>query len=162
MLACSSPKLFAAGRVLHRRMAPWHPPCALCSLIFSSLDPETNLSLEVWFAFPLSFQPLSRPSASDFPLPTLHNWSAFLSESLLCAVVKVRALTFALASACGSRESQFSSGVCFAVSFPMNPENDTGSSSQDFLTAVLFDALCVSCVTHSLSVHTRRFPAFSR
>ena len=38
MLACSSPKLFAAGRVLHRRMAPWHPPCALCSLIFSSLS----------------------------------------------------------------------------------------------------------------------------
>ena len=37
-LACSSPKLFAAGRVLHRRMAPWHPPCALCSLIFSSLS----------------------------------------------------------------------------------------------------------------------------
>ena len=32
--ACSSPKLFAASRVLHRRLAPWHPPCALCSLIF--------------------------------------------------------------------------------------------------------------------------------
>ena len=36
-LACSSPKLFAACRVLRRRLAPWHPPCALCSLIFSSL-----------------------------------------------------------------------------------------------------------------------------
>ena len=23
-------------------MVPWHPPCALISLIFSSLDPETN------------------------------------------------------------------------------------------------------------------------
>ena len=41
-LICSSPQLIAADRVLHRRMVPWHPPCALCSLIFSSLDPETN------------------------------------------------------------------------------------------------------------------------
>ena len=37
ILACSSPWLFAAGRVLLRRLAPWHPPCALIRLIFSSL-----------------------------------------------------------------------------------------------------------------------------
>ena len=36
-LACSSPWLFAACRVLLRRLAPWHPPCALIRLIFSSL-----------------------------------------------------------------------------------------------------------------------------
>ena len=42
MPACGSPLLFAACHVLHRRMVPGHPPCALCSLIFSSLDPETN------------------------------------------------------------------------------------------------------------------------
>ena len=37
ILACSSPWLFAACRVLLRRLAPGHPPCALIRLIFSSL-----------------------------------------------------------------------------------------------------------------------------
>ena len=37
MPACGSPWLFAACHVLLRRMVPWHPPCALISLIFSSL-----------------------------------------------------------------------------------------------------------------------------
>ena len=32
MLACSSPNLFAAYRVLHRLSMPRHPPYALCSL----------------------------------------------------------------------------------------------------------------------------------
>ena len=45
MPACGSPGLFAACHVLLRRMVPGHPPCALCSLIFSSLDPETNCLL---------------------------------------------------------------------------------------------------------------------
>ena len=41
-------------------MVPWHPPCALISLIFSSLDPETNccyfevVLVEFLFRFPLS------------------------------------------------------------------------------------------------------------
>ena len=161
MLACSSPKLFAAGRVLHRRMAPWHPPCALCSLIFSSLDPETNLSLEVWFA-----------SGLRLPLPTLHNWSAFLFQNHFSVQLsRCGALILSLSVL---PESQFSSGFCFAVSFPLNPENDTGSCPQElsaclafawhasFNSSFSFDALCVFCVTHSLSVHTRRFPAFSR
>ena len=43
--ACGSPWLFAACHVLLRRMVPWHPPCALISLIFSSLRPETNCFL---------------------------------------------------------------------------------------------------------------------
>ena len=51
IFACNSPQLFAAYHVLLRRMVPWHPPCALCSLIFSSLDPETN-----WSCFFLLFQ----------------------------------------------------------------------------------------------------------
>ena len=33
MSACDSPQLFAAGRVLLRRLVPWHPPCALLRLI---------------------------------------------------------------------------------------------------------------------------------
>ena len=105
------------------------------------------MSLEVWFASclraSLASACVSLPTLR-FPLSTtgLH----FFSESLLCAVVKVRV--------------QFPSGVRFAVSFPMNPENDTGSSPQVFLQQqFLFDAVRL-CVTHSLSVHTRRFPAF--
>ena len=35
MLAYSSPRHFAVGRVLHRLPAPRHPPYALCSLTFS-------------------------------------------------------------------------------------------------------------------------------
>ena len=31
---CASPRLFAAYRVLHRQLAPRHPPCALSSLTF--------------------------------------------------------------------------------------------------------------------------------
>ena len=34
MLTCSSPWLFAACYVLRRQSVPWHPPCALISLIF--------------------------------------------------------------------------------------------------------------------------------
>jgi hypothetical protein len=34
-LMCSSPKLFAAYRVLHRLLMPRHSPCALISLTFS-------------------------------------------------------------------------------------------------------------------------------
>ena len=57
--ACGSPLLFAACHVLLRRMVPGHPPCALCSLISSSLDPETNCSVKYLFypklVFPESF-----------------------------------------------------------------------------------------------------------
>ena len=35
MLTCSSPWLFAACHVLRRQSVPWHPPCALISLICS-------------------------------------------------------------------------------------------------------------------------------
>ena len=73
-------------------MVPGHPPCALCSLIFSSLDPETNCflpsnspsssdsdSFKLQLAFPLPFVfpsglPLVRPSV---PIP-------FRGLNLLC------------------------------------------------------------------------------
>ena len=38
MLICSSPKLFAACRVLHRLLMPRHSPCALSSLTSSNCD----------------------------------------------------------------------------------------------------------------------------
>ena len=83
MPACRSPLLFAACHVLLRRMVPGHPPCALCSLIFSSLDPETNCffftssaSASPPFGFPASRirslpAPLLRlaPLSIRFPLP---------------------------------------------------------------------------------------------
>jgi hypothetical protein len=31
-VVCTSPRLIAAYRVLHRLLVPRHPPCALCSL----------------------------------------------------------------------------------------------------------------------------------
>ena len=50
---CGSPQLFAAYHVLLRRSVPWHPPCALLSLIFL----KTNLLLYfASFAF-ASFRP---------------------------------------------------------------------------------------------------------
>ena len=48
-------------------MVPGHPPCALCSLIFSSYDPETNCSVKLFY-------------------PKL----VFLNLVFRCAVVKVR------------------------------------------------------------------------
>ena len=43
ILACSSPWLFAAYRVLHRLLAPRHPPYALSSLTFQLLRTLTFL-----------------------------------------------------------------------------------------------------------------------
>ena len=78
MSACDSPQLFAAGRVLLRRLVPWHPPCALLRLI-SLLRPTFG-----------DLPPLRLP-ASRLLLPTLTG----LRLSLLpCAVVKMRRRTF--------------------------------------------------------------------
>ena len=69
-LACSSPQLIAACYVLLRQSVPWHPPCALISLIYflASLCfrresllihiPSTSLRLVCfWFSLSLcSFQ----------------------------------------------------------------------------------------------------------
>ena len=43
ILACSSPWLFAAYRVLHRLLAPRHPPYALSSLTLQLLRTKTFL-----------------------------------------------------------------------------------------------------------------------
>lgn len=49
--ACGSPWLFAACHVLLRRMVPWHPPCALISLIFSSLFVLRPIVLSLLYHF---------------------------------------------------------------------------------------------------------------
>ena len=63
MPACGSPQLIAACHVLLRRMVPGHPPCALCSLILSSL--------------------ILRPIVLFYLSPSgLCNWSFFLNFCL--------------------------------------------------------------------------------
>ena len=66
-LAYSSPWLIAVSRVLHRRMAPWHPPCALIRLIFSSLF-LLRPTLSVWLS--LSASALSRLASRSFHYPS--------------------------------------------------------------------------------------------
>ena len=64
-------------------MVPWHPPCALISLIFSSLDPETNWSTsycEIRFPLPRFLVSASSPHYSV---------ATGLFKIILCAVVKV-------------------------------------------------------------------------
>ncbi len=79
MPACGSARLFAACHVFHRRMVPGHPPCALISLIFSSLDPETNCR----YFLRMSFRSFRRSTP-------LLRFATGLSLNLLCAVVKVQ------------------------------------------------------------------------
>src|SRR5262245_62014590 len=40
--ACGSPKLIAANHVLHRLLAPRHPPCALSSLTITTLGGDAR------------------------------------------------------------------------------------------------------------------------
>ena len=68
MSACDSPQLFAAGRVLLRRLVPWHPPCALLRLI-SLLRPTFG-----------DLPPLRLPASRL--LFTYFDWSSTLFSSL--------------------------------------------------------------------------------
>ena len=72
--ACGSPWLFAACHVLLRRMVPGHPPCALCSLIFSSLFFLRPIDSSGSFDPSGFFLPLIRPSGL-----TSCNWPSFLN-----------------------------------------------------------------------------------
>ena len=62
-------------------MVPWHPPCALISLIFSSLDPETNCCY-----FEVVLVDSTFVSSAITPYC---NWPLL---NLSCAVVKVQAV----------------------------------------------------------------------
>ena len=66
MSARDSPKLFAACHVLHRLLAPRHPPRALCSLTPFSSWPGT---------------PVSRTGDRDDPLTTRRNRSSSIAET---------------------------------------------------------------------------------
>ena len=56
-LVCSSPRLFAADRVLHRLLAPRHSPCALSSLTIGMQE----LTMARPFANALPTVPLPNP-----------------------------------------------------------------------------------------------------
>ena len=65
ILICSSPRLFAAYRVLHRLLVPRHSPCALCSLtihIAAALFVPESYARSLSFAFVafVPFLPLRR------------------------------------------------------------------------------------------------------
>ena len=122
-------------------MVPWHPPCALISLIFSSLDPETNclfyLRMEAFLlhTFALCSQPRHY---------SVSNWPFF--ESFSVQLSRCR---------CSFRPSlsavRYSSGT--------NPENDTEPSTlriNSFRDAVRLLSThplrCLTCMTFMLAL----------
>ena len=78
-LICSSPKLIAACRVLHRLLMPRHSPCALLSLTFR----RRNLRFTPWLNHqPHPFRSASFSSFDSNPL-TLGFESRFQKRSLV-------------------------------------------------------------------------------
>ena len=75
-------------------MVPGHPPCALISLIFSSLDPETNCFVKSLYVFIFRLAAFRLPHFR-FPITPFCNWP-FLESFLCCAVVKVHPLAYFL------------------------------------------------------------------
>ena len=88
-LVSSSPKLFAAYHVLHRLLAPRHPPCALRSLTFAlslapaslETDAQTLLSL-LLFDFQRPDGQLALPGRTRALLPVEHNGIEPLTSAL--------------------------------------------------------------------------------
>ena len=120
MPACGSPWLFAACHVLLRRMVPWHPPCALISLIFSSL----------FVLRPIVFLCFTTYLASSFRLP-LSSFATGLFRSnlfLLCSCQGARRVSHFVPPS-SRKDSPRVSRVRYSV-FRPNPENDTELKTQ--------------------------------
>ena len=79
--ACGFPWLFAAYRVLHRLLAPRHPPYALSSLTYSVCTKELAFLVFLVFSFKIAFL----RGACIF----ITNIQVFFCFSLLCEVFKV-------------------------------------------------------------------------
>ena len=92
MLICSSPKLFAACRVLHRLLMPRHSPCALFSLTYvrvSSLRSVSRLRGKLHIRFlPLPSQIETRfnllGTRKALPLSLKLVWSLIIAVLELC------------------------------------------------------------------------------
>jgi hypothetical protein len=82
-LVCSSPRLFAANRVLHRLLAPRHSPCALSSLTIGIQE----LTIVRSFA-------LKRSRQSLFP-PSLRNTARVLwiGKTTVCRIFSCKRTT---------------------------------------------------------------------
>ena len=105
-LICSSPKLFAACRVLHRLLMPRHSPCALISLTFQILTRLRWASDLFWFSFRIMqaqqkcltklYLPLIKVSTMLFVCRSFRNSpSVALLFLFLCSVFKVQVPAFA-------------------------------------------------------------------
>ena len=135
MPACGSPWLFAACHVLLRRMVPWHPPCALISLIFSSL----------FVLRPIVFLCFTTYLASGFRLP-LSSFATGLFRSnlfLLCSCQGARRVSHFVFFPHGSIRFVFpASGI---QSFDQTLKTIQSSKRNRQLT----------CMTHVFHVHAR-------
>ena len=110
-------------------MVPGHPPCALSSLIFSSLDPETNC--------------LSRFIVVCSGLvPSLNDLHYSLSVPILHLLLRFATGLFRIFSLCSCQGAG-----CFFQG--LNPENDTADS------AFLFQALSFNSFPLTLCVFAR-------
>ena len=67
MLICSSPKLFAACRVLHRLLMPRHSPCALFSLTYVRVS-SLHSALVAQSSYPLPSSSFSKTKLVSFLL----------------------------------------------------------------------------------------------
>ena len=79
ILACSSPWLFAAYRVLRRLLAPRHPPYALSSLTFSAAKAHTFMHVfSYWYFSLISFNVFALIRGCQSP--SSGDWSFFFCE----------------------------------------------------------------------------------
>ena len=128
-------------------MVPWHPPCALCSLIFSSLDPETNCCyfFRMFTAF-LSLISEFHPAVSQYSVLQLA-----YSKSLSVQLSRCSPSLFLL--------SPFGLIWFKAGQFSYSCALKTIQTRNAYSTLFRFDAVRLS-VTHSLSVYSRAFALF--
>ena len=113
-------------------MVPWHPPCALCSLIFSSL--------------------ILRPI-----VVTLFQ---YVSQLPLCPILRIA--TGLCSKSFSVQLSRYSSGPGFqpSGSRPVSPENDTEPFSQSLRQLFHNEALASFLWNLLFGISTRQFLAF--
>ena len=120
-------------------MVPWHPPCALCSLIFSSLILRPIVVTLFQYVSQLSLCPILRIATG-----LSKSFSVQLSRCSPVSVLLIRFFRFPLQdSECSV---QYRSGT--------SPENDTDFNA---VSTASLDALCVLLYDLRSGIHTRLF-----
>ncbi len=92
-LVCSSPRLIAAYRVLHRLLVPRHPPCALSSLTGLLLPKVLSLCLPSVSYSVVNEQPRPRGSRAD-PGPQSRSRPGIRENSFMAPRGSAQALSF--------------------------------------------------------------------